>query len=149
MTVPLARILRLGASIVAIAVLATLGIAALYPVDLGAREETFAIPKGTWARRMAGDPVEILPSTIYLTLELRDVLLLKNLDDVPQVFGPTLIMPGQSFRLPFTEASENLFNCTAHANGQLIVIVDEAPTSPWTRLTWRARRLVRRLSRSS
>ena len=54
---------------------------------------------------MAGDKVEILPDEIRLTLGLNDVLLLRNLDDVPQVFGPTLIMPGQSFRLPFELAS--------------------------------------------
>ena len=45
-------------------------------------------PNGTWARRMAGDKVEILPDTIRLTLGVNDVLLLRNLDDVPQVFGP-------------------------------------------------------------
>jgi hypothetical protein len=50
---------------------------------------------------MAGDKVEILPPTITLTLGLNDVLLLRNADDVPQTFGPALIMPGQSFRLPF------------------------------------------------
>ena len=27
--------------------------------------------------------------------------MLRNLDEVPQIFGPTLMMPGQSFRLPF------------------------------------------------
>ena len=73
---------------------------------------------------MAGDKVEILPSTIRLTLGLNDVLLLRNLDDVPQVFGPTLMMPGQSFRLPFEQASELQFACTAHASGQMTVVVD-------------------------
>ena len=70
------------------------------------RDELFEIPKGTYARRMAGDKVEILPSQIRLTLGLNDVLLLRNLDDVPQVFGPTIMMPGQSFRLPFEKAAE-------------------------------------------
>ena len=68
-------------------------------------EALFEIPQGTWARRMAGDKVEILPAEIRLTLGLNDVLLLRNLDDVPQIFGPTLMMPGQSFRLPFEVAS--------------------------------------------
>ena len=82
------------------------------------RDELFEIPPGTWARRMAGDKVEILPDTIRLTLGINDVLLLRNLDDVPQIFGPALIMPGQSFRLPFEVASTYSFACTAHANGQ-------------------------------
>lgn len=136
--------------LLALAVLSFVPIAAaaLLPVRFDSREELFEIPKGTWARRMAGDKVEILPSEIHLVLGLHDVLHLRNLDDVPQIFGPTLIMPGQSFRLPFAVASENEFACTAHANGQLTVIVDETPGSAWGRLRWRADRLTRRLSRA-
>ena len=66
---------------------------------------------------MAGDPVEILPDRIRLTLGISDVLLLRNSDDVPQMFGPTLMMPGQSFRLPFDTAATYSFACTAHASG--------------------------------
>ncbi|MFN7976398.1 MAG: hypothetical protein U0166_29375 [Acidobacteriota bacterium] len=87
---------------------------------------------------MAGEKIEILLAEIRLVLGLRDVLLLRNHDDVPQIFGPTLIMPGQSFRLPFDVASEYLFTCTAHVSGQMKVVVDEEPNTPWTRLRWRA-----------
>lgn len=111
------------------------------PVRFESREEVFEIPKGTWARRMSGDPVEILPSQIHLTLGIRDVLLLRNFDDVPQVFGPTLMMPGQSFRLPFEVASSYDFACSAHASGQMTVVVQPQPLSPWARLRWRAIRL--------
>lgn len=113
------------------------------PVRFEAREETFEIPKGVWARRMAGDPVEILPSEIHLMLGVRDVLLLRNLDDVPQIFGPTVMMPGQSFRLPFEVASTYAFECSAHASGQMQVIVHPAPDTPWARLIWRAGKLRR------
>jgi len=114
--------------------------AAFAPVPAGPREELFEIPHGTWARRMSGDPVEILPAEIHLTLGVRDVLLLRNLDEVPQVFGPTLMMPGQSFRLPFEVASSYQFACTAHASGQMTVVVEPQPLSPWARLRWRAGR---------
>ena len=107
------------------------------------RDELFEIPHGTWARRMAGDKVEILPDTIRLTLGLNDVLLLKNLDDVPQVFGPALIMPGQSFRLPFEHASTYSFACTAHASGQMNVVVDPHPSAGWPALRFRWQRLQR------
>jgi hypothetical protein len=117
--------------------------AAFTPVTFASREETFEIPKGTWARRMAGNKVEILPSRVFLTLGIRDVLLLKNLDDVPQIFGPTLMMPGQSFRLPFEVASSYQFACTAHASGQMTVVVDEQPDTAWRRLVWRTRRMFR------
>jgi hypothetical protein len=134
---------RAGMGLVAAAALSGVAWAAFTPVTFGSREETFEIPKGTWARRMAGNKVEILPSRVFLTLGIRDVLLLKNLDDVPQIFGPTLMMPGQSFRLPFEVASSYQFACTAHASGQMTVVVDEQPDTPWRRLVWRTRRIFR------
>jgi hypothetical protein len=116
--------------------------AALTPVRSASRDELFEIPKGTWARRMAGDAVEILPDTIRLTLGVRDVLVLRNLDEVPQVFGPTLMMPGQSFRLPFALASSYQFDCTAHASGQMTILVEPFPATPWARLRWRVQELL-------
>jgi hypothetical protein len=134
---------RAGLALVAVAALSGVVWAAFTPVTFGSREETFEIPKGTWARRMSGNKVEILPSRVFLTLGIRDVLLLKNLDDVPQIFGPTLMMPGQSFRLPFEVASSYQFACTAHASGQMTVVVDEQPDTPWRRLVWRTKRIFR------
>lgn len=125
-------------SVLGAGALAALAWAALAPVQFASREEVFEIPKGTWARRMAGDRVEILPRQIRLTLGVRDVLLLRNSDDVPQQFGPTVMMPGQSFRLPFEVASTYTFACTAHASGQMTIIVEERPLTPWARLVWRA-----------
>ena len=106
-------------------------------------DHLFEIPKGTWARRMAGNKVEILPNRIRLTLGLQDILVLRNGDDVPQTFGPTLIMPGQSFRLPFERAAEYQFACTAHASGQMTIVVEPNPDTPWARIRWRAQELLR------
>ena len=117
--------------------LGVLGWGAFAPIQSSTRDELFAIPKGTWARRMAGDKVEILPAKVHLTLGVNDVLLLKNLDDVPQIFGPVLIMPGQNFRLPFALASDYQFECSAHASGQMSVIVTAMPEPGWARLRWR------------
>ena len=88
---------------------------------------------------MAGDKVDILPSEIRLTLGVQDVLVLRNEDSVPQTFGPTLMMPGQSFQLPFAQASSYQFACTAHASGQMNIIVDPEPVSVWARAQWRLR----------
>ena len=134
---------RASLGLVTAAALGAIAWAAFAPVTFATRDEIFEIPKGTWARRMAGNKVEILPSQVFLTLGIRDVLLLKNLDDVPQIFGPTLMMPGQSFRLPFEVASSYQFACTAHASGQMTVVVDEQPDTPWRRLVWRTRRIFR------
>ena len=117
----------------------------LAPISAPSREQVFEIPKGTWARRMAGAQIETLPDRIYLTAGVRDVLVLKNRDDVPQIFGPTLMMPGQNFSLPFDRPAEYQFACTAHASGQMTIVVDPYPNTPWARLSWRARDLIRRL----
>lgn len=114
-----------------------LGWAALAPLNYATHDQLFEIPKGTWARRMAGDKVEILPSVVRLTLGVQDVLLLRNNDTVPQLFGPVLIMPGQEFRLPFEQVSENQFACTAHASGQMTVSVVAFPDPGMDRLKWR------------
>ncbi|MES2127046.1 MAG: hypothetical protein V4463_07215 [Pseudomonadota bacterium] len=115
---------------------------AFAPVAGASRDQLFNIPKGTWERRMKGDKVEILPDTIRLTLGVKDVLLLRNSDTVPQIFGPVLIMPGQDFRLPFEQAADYPFACTAHASGQMTVRVLPLPDPGWTRLRWRIENLV-------
>jgi hypothetical protein len=130
---------------VLVVLLAVLGWVALTPVSSGSREQVFEIPRGTWARRMAGEKVETLPDHIYLTVGVRDILVLKNHDAVPQTFGPTLMMPGQSFTLPFERAAEYQFACTAHASGQMTIVVDPYPATPWAKLSWRTRHLLRRL----
>lgn len=128
--------------IFAIGLLGVVSWAALAPLpDRANREQPFVIPEGTWQRRMSGDPVDILPQKIRLTLGFNDVLFLKNQDNVPQTFGPALLMPGQSFRLPFELASEYQFACTAHSSGQMTIIVDPFPASPWGRLRWRVLKL--------
>ena len=68
------QILRVLAGLVLVPLL----LAAFWPVTFDSREELFEIPKGTWARRMAGDKREYLPSKIYLVLGVHNVLKLKN-----------------------------------------------------------------------
>lgn len=133
-----------AAAFVLLAALAAVALwAMLAPLPpAGSREQVFEIPQGTWQRRAAGGQADILPQEIRLTLGVRDLLVLRNLDTVPQIFGPVLIMPGQSFKLPFTLASEYQFECTAHASGQMKIIVDPEPVAGWQRLAWRARSFI-------
>ena len=131
---------RLLAGVLAMLALGGLGWAGLAPVGAGPREKLFEIPPGTSAHRLAGEEREILPQTIRLGVN--DVLALRNSDTAPHVFGPTLIMPGQTFRLPFTQAATYSFLCTAHADGQLEVIIEPRPATGWERLRWRWGRLI-------
>ena len=111
--------------------------AAFTPVAPESREAVYVIPKGTWERRMAGEKLDILPQEIHLVLGVRDILVLRNHDDVPQLFGPVLIMPGQTFSMPFRQASSYLFACSLHVSGQLTVRVEPSPAPGWERLRWR------------
>src|SRR5688572_18609065 len=63
-----------ASSITAVVLLAATAWAAFAPVPVPAdREQPFVIPEGTWARRMSGDRVDILPQHIRLTLGINDV----------------------------------------------------------------------------
>lgn len=115
--------------------------AAFAPLHYATRDQLFEIPKGTYDRRMKGEPLAILPSEVQLTLGVQDVLLLRNRDTVPQVFGPVLVMPGQDFRLPFEQAADYQFACNAHASGQMLVRVVPMPDPGLDRLRWRLRAL--------
>ena len=126
--------------VLALLALGGIGWAALAPVGATAGERLYEIPAGTSARRLAGEhDLDILPRTIRLGVH--DTLALRNADSAPHLFGPTLIMPGQTFRLPFTQAASYSFLCTAHADGQLEVIVEPPPAPGWPRLRWRWARL--------
>lgn len=128
----------LRAALLAVVLLAVaLAAVGLSPIHAPTHEQLFEIPKGTWARRMAGSRVEILPAELHLTLGVRDILVLHNLDDVPQQFGPILLMPGQTFRLPFAMPASYQFACTAHLSGQMSIVVEPNPATPWARVRWR------------
>ena len=133
---------RIAAAALVALLAASFGWAAFAPLRAASRDQLFEIPKGTWERRMKGSKASILPEQITLMLGVRDVLLLRNSDTVPQVFGPVLIMPGQDFRLPFGQAGEHPFDCTAHASGKMTVLVIEAPAAGLARLRWRLRSLL-------
>lgn len=138
---------RLPHLVAAVAVCGLLGAtawAALTPVVSTSREAVYVIPKGTWARRMAGENLHVLPDEIHLTLGVRDTLVLRNDDDVPQLFGPVLIMPGQSFSLPFQRAARYPFACALHVKGSLDVVVAPHPEVGWDRMRWRVATLVGR-----
>lgn len=133
---------RIGIAMAAALLAAAFAWAAFAPLHASSREQLFEIPKGTWERRMKGIDASILPEKITLTLGVRDVLLLRNGDTVPQIFGPVLIMPGQDFRLPFAQAGEHPFDCTAHASGKMTVVVEETPAPGLARLKWRLHSLI-------
>jgi hypothetical protein len=118
---------------------ALLGVwAAFAPLPPGPREIEYVIPKGTGDGSGRPGNLGMLPVRLHLTVGLRDILIVKNNDDVEQRFGPVLLAPGQIYRLPFHTPGRYQFACTASEEGGHIgIIVDRAPDPGWDRLRWR------------
>ena len=106
--------------------------AALAPLRYPTRELVFDFP------RAGSAPV---PGQVWLTLGVRDVLLLRNRDLVPHVFGQVRVLPGREFRLPFEQAGAFPFACDLAPGTRVLVRVLEQPDPGWARLRWRLRTL--------
>ena len=106
---------------------AALAWAALAPLRYPTRELPLAFARG-------GVPVAPEP---VLTLGVRDVLLLRNDDLVPHVFGQVRVLPGHDFRLPFETAGSFAFACDAVPGAFVTVRVGPHPDPGWPRLRWR------------
>lgn len=127
---------------VAAGLVLTAGWAALAPIPAGPREAVYVIPRGTAARIAAGEAVETFPRRMRFTIGVRDLLVLRNEDDQPQSFGPVLLAPGQTYRVPFSAPATFDFACSAHEEGQLTIVVEREPVPGWRRLRWRVASLV-------
>lgn len=132
------------ACMLAAALLLALLWGALAPLRDPSHERVFVFPgqavkPGEPRRQLA------LPRELRLTLGVQDVLLLRNLDRVPHIFGPVQLPPGQEFRLPFEQAGDYVFACPAVAGGQMLIRVVPLPDPGWERLAWRFGALVQAL----
>lgn len=126
---------RRPAAWLAVAVLMLLCWACLSPLRASSREKVFELG-------VTGDTV---PATLHLTLGVQDVLLLHNGSRSAQVFGQLRVLPGHAFRLPFEQAGDFDFACSAHPHGQVRVQVVAPPDPGWARLRWRWHGLVETL----
>jgi len=113
-----------------------LALAPIAPRPLAERELLYVIPKGAEARG-GSDGQFALPSTVRLTLGVRDVLVLRNDDTLPMQVGPVRLAPGQSYRLPFHQPGALQLACSFHQGIGLVLFVDPPPRPGWERLRWR------------
>jgi len=92
---------------------AVLGLVVLWsmlaPVKGRSHQLLLAFPPGVTVSSMA------VPGEIRLTRGVQDVLLLRNSDRVPIVFGPLKIAPGRDVRLPFSDEGVFEYVCPAGA----------------------------------
>ncbi len=84
----------------------------------------------------------VLPAVMRFTIGVRDVLVLRNEDDVAATFGPVRLEPGQTYRVPFRAPTSFQLACSVHREGEVGIIVSAPPSRGWERLHWRARHLM-------
>ena len=110
--------------------------AAVAPLHYPTRERLLEFPRGAAVLRGRANPAPV-PAEVGLTLGVRDVLLLRNRDLVPHVFGQLLVLPGHVVRLPFEQAGDYPFACDVAPGAKVLVRVLPQPDPGWTRLRWR------------
>jgi hypothetical protein len=114
---------------------AVLGLTVLWsmlaPVKGGSHQLLLAFPPGVTVSGMA------VPGEIRLTRGVQDVLLLRNSDRVPIVFGPLKVAPGRDVRLPFSDEGVFEYVCPPVLGKVVRVRVVAAPGPGWGRLVWR------------
>jgi hypothetical protein len=121
--------------------LAALLWAAVAPLHYPTRERLLEFPRGAAVLRGPAGPV-LVPAEVRLTLGVRDVLLLRNRDVAPHVFGQVLVLPGHEVRLPFEQAGEFPFACDLAPASKVMVRVVPQPDPGWARLRWRLAALI-------
>jgi hypothetical protein len=126
---------RLQWTLAAVLFAALLG-AAVAPLHYPTRERLLEFPHGAAVLRGRPDAAAV-PAEILLTLGVRDVLLLRNRDLAPHVFGQVLVLPGHVVRLPFEQAGDFPFACDAAPGARVTVRVLPQPDPGWARLRWR------------
>jgi hypothetical protein len=87
-------------------------------------EYVFEIPAGTADRLAAGEDVEVLPAD--LRLDLRDRLVVVNLDDRAHQIGPFPVAPGERLERRFSDAVSFSGFCSLHADGSIDIEVRPA-----------------------
>ena len=118
--------------------------AAFAPLPATGAALTFVIPPGTAARLKAGEPFTVLPSPIYLTVGVRDVLVITNDDEVIHQVGPIILGSRQTYRIPFRKPGHFQYACSLHADGHAHLVIAPPPAAGLERLRWRLDQLIAR-----
>lgn len=111
----------------------------LAPLGGGSHQVLLEIPPGAHRTGLS------LPHAIRLTRGVRDVLVLRNLDSVPLVFGPLRVKAGGEVRLPFEDVGVHHYVCPPVIGRQVTLQVLAAPGPGWGRLRWRLDNLAQSL----
>jgi len=138
------RLATIGAGAALVIALGVLAWAAVAPLPATGGALTFVIPPGTAARLKAGEPFNVLPTPIYLTVGVLDVLVITNDDEVIHQVGPIILGSRQTYRIPFRKPGRFQYACSLHATGTLSLVIAPPPAVGIERLRWRLGQLTAR-----
>lgn len=85
---------------------------------------SFMIPAGAGEAIDRGEPVEILPGE--LTVTVGEVIEIVNQDDRGHLVGPFYVGAGETLRQRFSSPGSFLGVCTVHPSGELVLTVVES-----------------------
>lgn len=86
-----------------------------------AQTVTFVIPAGTGDAMDAGEPVDILPARIDLSVG--DSVEIVNDDERNHIIGPFFVEAGETFNHQFRSTGEFEGECSVHPSGRVVVAV--------------------------
>jgi hypothetical protein len=89
------------------------------------RQYVIVIPAGTAERLAAGDTTDAPPHSFELILGVRDVLVIRNEDNVWHQVGPYRIAPGHTLQQRFSRPGTIYAACTITASQQVEIVVRE------------------------
>ena len=126
---------RVAAAAAAIAVVATLAIVwsrrDSAATDRATTEATldrgrvadfeFEVPAGTGERLADGDPVEVIPNP--LVVSVGDTIRIRNRDRDPILLGPFYVAAHSALTQRFVQPGKIVGDCIAHRSGRLVVRV--------------------------
>jgi hypothetical protein len=111
---------------VAVAVVAVVGVVAFVLLSLGTRKPdgfdyVVIVPEGTAARVANGEAVELMPHNVKL--RVYDRLVIDNRDTAVHTIGPFVVRPGERFAYGFDEPGRYVGGCTVDPSGTITISV--------------------------
>jgi hypothetical protein len=84
----------------------------------------YVIPLGAGEALDAGEPLEILPGELVVTVG--ETIRVVNEDDRGHNVGPFFVGAGETLSQRFSSPGEFVGVCTVHPSGELVLVVEEA-----------------------
>ena len=87
----------------------------------GDSDLSYLIPPGAGAALDAGQPLEIMP--VRVEVSVGDVIEIVNQDDRDHLIGPFFVGAGETVRQEFASAGEYVGACSVSPTGEIVVVV--------------------------